>query len=107
MAGSQDALNPNPRELVSENAEITATVIKVDGNKVAVSNMSDEERASEGGQASGASTGGASAGLGGSLMVDLQGLLGALPAQDSSAAPAAAVAAPGSTAPPASEVSDN
>lgn len=95
MSGAGDELDPNPFNLISIGAKIKATVIKVDGNKVAISNMSKEEREQAGAGQDGQSLG-ATTLLGGSLMSDLSGLdnaklqamVAALPAAESVAAPA-------------------
>jgi predicted RNA-binding protein with RPS1 domain len=94
MAGAADELDPNPRNLVKENGAITGTVVKVDRNKVAISNMSAEERAEIADEE--IETAEAPVTLGGSLLTDLvgidnaalQAMVAALPSKKSAAAPA-------------------
>lgn len=92
MSGARDELDPNPRNLVAENAEITGTVIKVDGNKVAMTNMSEDER-KDTGPIEGEKVE-ATVMLGGSLLNDLsalnntalQAMLAAAPSESEAAA---------------------
>ena len=94
MAGSADELDPSPFNLVTANQKIAATVVKVDRNKVSISNMSKAER-EESGPGEATQTLSATTLLGGSLMSDISGLdnaklqamVAALPAAESVAAP--------------------
>lgn len=99
MSGSADELDPNPHNLINANAKITATVIKVDGRKVAITNMSKEERADDGGGSDVAEKAETPLMLGGSIMMDISGIdnaamqamVAALPVKKSVAAPAAPI----------------
>eukprot|EP00892_Ulva_mutabilis_P012884 jgi/Ulvmu1/9969/UM059_0018.1 len=73
MSAAED-LDPNPHKLVSVGTVMDVTVLKVDGGKVSVTAITDEDRASMAEAAKGASSAGASAGVGGSMMSDLAAL---------------------------------
>lgn len=72
MSAAED-LDPNPHKLVTVGNMMDVTVLKVDGSKVSVSAISEEDRDSIAEAAKGASSSGTSA-IGGTMLSDLTAL---------------------------------
>jgi len=72
MSAAED-LDPNPHKLVTVGNMMDVTVLKVDGSKVSVSAISEEDRNSIAEAAKGASSSGTSA-IGGTMLSDLTAL---------------------------------
>ena len=73
MSTAED-LDPNPHTLVTVGNMMDVTVLKVDGGKVAVTAISDEDRVSMAEASQGASSEGVSSAVGGSMLGDLAAL---------------------------------